>query len=146
MEKLRSLLAGFAGSVALNLLHESMRKQDREAPRVDKVGKEALARALNYFGAPVPGKKELYQATLASDLVGNAFYYSLIGAGDPRFVWPRGVMYGLMAGVGAVQLPEPMGLNPDPVTRTTKTKVLTAGYYLFGALVTAAVFNMIRKK
>ncbi|WP_129714955.1 hypothetical protein [Pedobacter sp. SYP-B3415] len=146
MQKLRSLVAGLAGSIALNILHETMRKTDKGAPRVNKIGEEALAKSLRYFGSPVPGDRELYQATLASDLVGNAFYYALIGAGDPRFIWPRGIMYGLMAGVGAVQLPKPMGLNPEPVTRTTKTKAMTTGYYLFGALVTAAVLTAMRRK
>ncbi|MDN3586033.1 hypothetical protein QWY86_05100 [Pedobacter aquatilis] len=48
--------------------------------------------------------------------------------------------------VGAVNLLEKMGLDDEPVTRTSKTKILTVAYYLSGALVTAMVLKAFNKK
>jgi len=39
-----------------------------------------------------------------------------------------------------------MGLDPAPVTKTTKSKVLTVAYYTAGALVTAAIIKALDKK
>ena len=52
---------------------------------------------------------------------------------------------GLSAGIGALKMPEPLGLDDTPVTHTNTTKALTVGYYLFGALVTAAMLKTILK-
>jgi hypothetical protein len=37
-----------------------------------------------------------------------------------------------------------MGLNDEPVTRTTKTKILTVALYLLGGLATALTIKAIR--
>ncbi len=58
----------------------------------------------------------------------------------------RGAAYGLAAGIGAVTLPKPMGLNNAPVTKTTKTKILAVAWYLFGGVVSAVVMNQLKKQ
>lgn len=146
MSKIKNLIAGFAGAVALNILHETLKKQSSNVPRVDLLGEDAIQRTLSYFGGHIDDKETLYNATLAGDLVGNTLYYSLIGAGAAKYLWPKAIFVGLSAGIGAVKLPKPMGLDDTPVTKTDEVKILTVGYYLFGALVTAAVVNLINKK
>lgn len=146
MSTAKNLLAGLGGAIALNILHESLKKTDSGMPRVDLVGEEALQKILHYFGTHISGKNNLYAATLGGDLVSNALYYSAIGAGGTEGVWPRALALGLSGGIGALVLPEPMGLDPKPVTKTTKSKVLTVAYYTAGALVTAAILTAIRKK
>ena len=146
MSKIKNLMAGLGGAVALNILHESLKKKSPDMPRVDLLGEEALQKTLNYFGTEIEGEKPLYAATLAGDVISNAMYYSMIGNGDPKHVWIRAVAYGAAAGVGAITLPEPLGLDPEPVTKTNTTKALTVGYYVLGALVTAAILNGIAKK
>jgi len=146
MSKITNLIAGLAGAAALNILHETLKKQSSNVPRVDLLGEDAIQRTLNYFGGHIDDKETLYNATLAGDLVGNTLYYSLIGAGSAKYLWPKAIFVGLSAGIGAVKLPKPMGLDDTPVTKTDEVKILTVGYYLFGALVTAAVVNLINKK
>lgn len=145
MSKIQNLLAGLGGAVALNLLHESLKKKDKDMPRVDVLGEEALQKSLSYFGMTIKNDDTLYKATLAGDIISNALYYSTIGGGGSKNVFPRALAYGLAAGVGAITLPEPLGLDEAPVTKTNKTKVLTVGYYLAGALVTAAIIKAISK-
>lgn len=146
MSKIKNLIAGFAGAIALNILHETLKKEKSNVPRIDLLGEEALQKTLRHFGASIDQKQDLYKATLAGDVLSNTFYYSLIGAGSRTYLWPRAIFLGLSAGIGAVKLPEPMGLNPEPVAKTDQVKVLTVGYYVFGAVVTALVLNILSKK
>jgi len=146
MSKVKNLIAGAAGAIALNVLHETLKKESNDVPRVDLLGEDAVQKVLKYFGSSVPDKASLYKTTLAGDLISNTLYYSLIGAGNQKYLWPKAVFLGLTAGIGAVKLPEPMGLDPEPVTKSDQVKVLTVGYYIFGAIVTGLVLNLLNKK
>ncbi|MDO7742726.1 MAG: hypothetical protein MUP99_03100 [Pedobacter sp.] len=146
MSKVKNLIAGAAGAIALNVLHETLKKESDDVPRVDLLGEDAVQKVLKYFGSSVPDKASLYKTTLAGDLISNTLYYSLIGAGNRKYLWPKAVFLGLTAGIGAVKLPEPMGLDPEPVIKTDQVKVLTVGYYIFGAIVTGLVLNLLNKK
>lgn len=146
MSKIKNLIAGFAGAVALNILHETLKHKSKNVPRIDLLGENALQKTLGFFGESIGDKKTLYNATLAGDIVSNTIYYSMIGAGEARYIWPKALFLGLSAGIGAVKLPEPMGLNARPVTKSDQVKALTVGYYIFGALVTALVLKKLNKK
>ena len=145
MSKIRNLLAGLAGATALNVLHESLKKKSPDMPRVDLLGEIVLQKTLNYFGGSIDSKENLYKATLAGDVVGNTLYYSLIGTGNQKYLWPKAIFMGLSAGIGAITLPEPLGLDPQPVAKNNQVKVLTVAYYLLGAVVTGLVLNAMRK-
>jgi hypothetical protein len=145
MKVIKSLLGGLAGAAALTLLHEAVKRFDHDAPRVDLVGEEAVTKGMEAIGKEPPSGDTLYAATLAGDLLSNAFYYSLIGAGNRKNLLLRGVSYGAFAGLGALKLTKPMGLSDAPVTRTDKTKILTVAYYTFGGLITALVIKGLRK-
>lgn len=143
MSKVKNIVAGLGGAIALNIIHESLKKRDKDMPRVDLLGEEALEKSLDYFDAEITREDILYKTTLAGDLISNTLYYSAIGAGDPKHLWTRAFAMGITAGVGAITLPEPLGLDDEPVARTSKTKALTLGYYLAGALVTAAIVKAL---
>jgi hypothetical protein len=145
MGKISNLFAGLAGAIALNVLHESL-KNKRDTPRIDFLGEQALQKTVRYFGGNISDTDDLYKATLAGDLVSNTIYYSLIAASKPGFIWPKAVAMGLIAGFGAIKLPEPLGLNPKPVAKTNQIKAMTVGYYLFGALVTALVASAFKQE
>ncbi|TDE15360.1 hypothetical protein [Dyadobacter psychrotolerans] len=144
MKEITNLAGGLAGALALNILHETVRRFDSEAPRIDLVGEEALTDIIESTGADAPKGNTLYAATLAGDLISNALYYSAIGLGNEKDILWRGAGYGLMAGAGAVFLTKPLGLNEAPVAKTTKTKVLTATWYLFGGLVAALAIRGLK--
>lgn len=146
MSTAKNLLAGLGGAIALNLLHEGLKKTDSGMPRIDLLGEEALQKLLHYFGTGISGKDNLYAATLGGDLVSNTLYYSAIGAGGTDGIWTKAAALGLAGGIGALALPEPMGLDPEPVTKTTKSKALTVAYYTAGALVTAAIIKALDNK
>ncbi|PWS26889.1 hypothetical protein DHW03_12750 [Pedobacter yonginense] len=145
MRILKALLADFAGAAALNILHETVRRFDKDAPKVHRIGEEALSKSLHKMNLSAPTGDHLYLATLASDLVSNSLYFSAIGYGKDKNVYLKGALAGLTAGFGAISLPSKLGLDDAPVTRTDKTKILTVSWYLIGGLVTAAVLNRLNK-
>jgi len=145
MKVITNLLGGLAGAAVLNILHETVKRMDHDAPRIDLIGEEAVARSLESAELPVPEGDALYAAALAGDLVSNTLYYSLIGNGKTNNLLVRGVGYGLGAGLGALLLTKPMGLSDAPVTRTDKTKILTVAWYIVGGIVTALTIKAFQK-
>lgn len=145
MGLIKNITAGLIGSIALNFLHETLRKNTTNVPKINILGEQALNKVLGEVGTPIADENELHEATLKADLAANTMYYSLIG-GNRNWIWPKAIFLGLSAGIGALKIPEPMGLNPEPVNRTRQIQVLTVGYYLFGALVTGLVLKTLSKK
>lgn len=142
----KSTIGGLAGACTLTLLNESVKKLDKDAPRMDLLGMNAVARLMkgNNILSQTAGK--LFPVALAGDLVSNSLYYSMADTGDKRKTLIRGALLGLGAGVGAVALPKTLGLNEDATTRTMKTKILTVTWYLIGGLVAAAAINLLDQK
>ena len=145
MKVLKNFVGGLAGAIALNILHETVKRYYHDAPRVDLVGEEALTKLAKAANIEPPQGDNLYLATLGGDVLSNAFYYSMVGAGNKKHLLLRGAGLGLAAGIGALTLTKPLGLRDAPVTRTNETKILTVAYYLFGGLVTAVTLKSLRK-
>lgn len=143
MKLLSALAGGAAGAVVLTLLHETTRRLVNDAPRMDLMGMEALEKGLKKVDAPVPERQQLFNLTMAGDLIGNALYYSLAGVCGAKCSLATGAGVGLAAGLGGVYLPKHIGLNPEPSNRTPQTKVMTTALYLVGGLVAGAVINML---
>lgn len=135
---------GLAGALALTALHQYVKKKDPNAPRMDLLGMEAITKTLKDAGEPVPDENNLYYLTMAGDILSNAVFYSAAGLGKKQ-TWLKGALLGLAAGVGAVYLPKPMGLNEEHSTRTPETKTLAILYYLTGGLVAAGGIKLLRK-
>lgn len=133
-----ALVGGLVGASALTLLHESARRVRPDAPRMDELGMQALAKMLRRAKVTPPPRDRLHTATLVGDVLANGLYYSLVGPGRDARVWLRGAVLGLGAGIGGVVLPPLLGLDPDASARTTQTKLMTVTWYLLGGLTAAA--------
>ncbi len=142
-----ALIGGLAGALTLNIIHETYRKIDEDAPKIHLIGEEALVKILKAANLPQPDtKQELYQWTLAGDVLSNALYFSLAAIGKDKNLLKRGLALGLAAGLGAVFMPQKMGLNDAPSTRTTETKVLTVLWYTLGGLAAAGTMKFLRRR
>ncbi len=145
MKQWSSLISGLAGSIALTLLHETLRKNVVAAPRMDKLGRQALAKAFLATGSEVPPAEDLQKLALSGDIVGNAAYYSMVGI-KPKYSLAAGAVIGLAAGIGAVALPGKMGLNEQYSNATNKTKMLAVLIYVVGGLVAGSVHTLLERK
>jgi hypothetical protein len=136
-----SALAGAAGATALTLVHEAGRQVFDDAPRMDVLGKRALRKA----GVGDADPATLHRQALAGDLAANSMYYSMVGSGASERIWARGLTLGLLAGVGALMLPRPLGLGDPPSVESPRNRVLTLAYYTLGGLVAAATADALQR-
>ena len=145
--KLSSAIGGgIAGAVALTLIHETLRRISSDAPRMDLLGMEAIAKSLEGIDASVPKEDKLFKITMAGDLLSNSIYYSLAGFGSEKKAIVRGALSGLAAGIGAVYLPKPLGLNEAPANRTLQTKLMTVALYFTGGVVAGITGRLLENK
>jgi hypothetical protein len=132
----RSLASGVVGALALTVVHELGRRLLPTAPRMDEVAMRGLRRIL-------PGEQRnpvrLHQLALAGDVVANAAYYSFIPGPTRGATWARAVLFGTAAGIGALLLPERMGLGVPQHAERRSNQFMTIGWYLAGAAATALV-------
>ncbi|WP_294311288.1 hypothetical protein [uncultured Chryseobacterium sp.] len=134
----KKIIAGLSGALALSLLHETIRKNFDNVPEINKVGEEALNKALDKADMKITSHDQLYAATLAGDVIGNGMYYATTATSGFN------IASGLAMGLGALALPGKVGLDENPVAETTQKKVMTVAYYLFGAIVTKFIYDKIK--
>ena len=146
MKPIAAMGGGVAGAAAVTLIHESVKRIVPKAPRMDLLGMNAISKGLNAVGIKTPTDTTLFALALTGDLLTNSIYYSLAGIGNEKNLWLRSSLLGLAAGIGAVALPGPIGLEEKHSNRTTATKLMTVGLYVAGALVTTAVIKMLARK
>jgi hypothetical protein len=143
--KISSLVGGFAGACALTLINQIVSKIDKDAPRLDLLGMNAVAKLIRSPQSAPILVRNLLPMSVAGDLVSNSLYYGMAGGNSSNQRLLKGALLGLGAGIGAVALPKKMGLNETHTNRTTKTQVLTIAWYTLGGLVAAATMNAIEK-
>ena len=143
MPFLRSLGSGLAGAVAVTLVNEVGRRVIPHAPHLEVLGMRGLAALLRGAGQPVPDRDRLFDATLAGDLLSNALYYSLSGAGGARGAVTRGALLGLAAGIGAAFLPPKLGLGHQPDEHAPDTQLMTIAWYLIGGLAAGVAARLL---
>jgi hypothetical protein len=141
---LASLSSGAAGALALTATHEIARRQRPDAPRMDVLGMRALRRYVPGFEHEHASSSRLHRLALVGDLIANTIYYSAIPAKTTGQTWARAVLLGTGAGIGALLLPQPMGLGDPPHSEKPTNQVMTIAWYLLGAVVAAAAANGMR--
>lgn len=141
-----AITSGAAGAVALTLAHEATRRVTADAPRMDVLGKRALAAGFRAADVAPPGEPAMHAVALGGDLVSNTACYALVGLGGPDGAAARGTLLGLAAGLGAVFLPGPLGLGTAPSRRTPRTAVMTVGSYALGGLVAGLAFGALAER
>lgn len=146
MKPIAALSGGLAGAAAVTLIHESVKKLVPQAPRMDLLGMNAISKGLNAAGIQTPTNTKLFAIALTGDLLANSLYYSIAGIGHEKNIWLRSAALALAAGIGAVVLPGPLGLEERHSNRTTSTKLMTVALYVAGALVTTAVVKLMSRK
>lgn len=144
MKAQKSIESGIAGAVALTILHETIKRVDSQAPRMDLLGMNAIGKALKAFDKKQPDRNTLFSWALLGDIIGNSIYYSAIGVSRRRDAYLRGALLGLSAGIGAIALPK--SVKGPESHRSARTKFLTVGLYIMGGLVAAAVYKKLNNK
>lgn len=146
MKTIAAFGGGLAGAAAVTLIHESVKRIVPEAPRMDLLGMNAISKTMNAAGLTAPNRSQLFVMAMAGDLIANSLYYAAAGIGDKKNLWLRSSLLGLAAGIGAVTLPGPLGLQQQHSNRSTATRLMTVGLYVAGAVVTTAVIKLLSRR
>ena len=138
---LKALGSGLVGAFTLTLVHETARRFIDDAPRMDVVGMRAIAKTMQAAGtdSPVP----LHEAALVGDILTNSLFYGLVGLGDSEDALRNGALLGLAAGLGAVFLPEPLGLGRQPTEDSPQTQLMTVAWYMLGGIAAGATYGAL---
>jgi hypothetical protein len=108
---------------------------------MDVVAERGLRRIL-------PGERHdegrLHQLALAGDVVSNSLYYAAIAAPTVGGTWARAAVLGAAAGLGALLLPERMGLGTPPHSDRPANRIMTVAWYAAGAAAAATVATLLR--
>lgn len=139
----RAIGSGAVGAGVLTLVHEVMRRLLPGAPQVHVLGMRAVARGAAAAGRRPPDRQGRYRWALAGDLATNAAYYALVGLIARRHSRRTGVLLGATAGLGAVLLPEPLGLGRQPGQRFPVTPLLTIAWYTAGGLAAGVAYRAL---
>lgn len=128
----RALAGGAAGAAVLTVLHQALRRSTAQAPKMDVLGAQAIAKSMWMAGVEPPAGDRLYRTALAGDLASNTLFYSIAGLTKRPVL--AGTLLGLAAGAGAVLLPGPLGLDRDASAASRTTAALTMALYTAGGL------------
>lgn len=139
-----SLIGGLGGAVTLTLLQQLLRKMDPNAPRIDLLGKQAASKLLNKTRTKL-SDRQLYNASMAGDILFNSLYYSMVGI-KTRQAAAAGGLLGTGMGLAAVMLPKMLDLNTGYTGGSAKRKYMTMGLYIAGGLVAAGLAYLLDKK
>jgi hypothetical protein len=139
--KLAAAIGGFAGACALTLINQGVSKIDRKAPRLDLLGMNAVAKFIKSPKSVPDIVQKVLPMAVAGDLISNSLYFAMASGRSKQKTMLKGALLGLGAGLGAVTLPKPMGLDATPTNLTTKTQALTVLYYVLGGIIAAAAIN-----
>jgi hypothetical protein len=66
-----------------------------------------------------------------------------VATAAPRYSQALGTLLGAAGGVGAVLLPERLGLGRHPVRRTARTGLMTVAWYTAGGAIAGAVYQRL---
>jgi len=137
----RPLASGVVGALTLTAVHELARRKFEHAPRMDQVAMKGLRRILS---GDQRDPSRLHQVALAGDLVANSLYYAAIPAATRKETWIRAAVLGTAAGLGALLLPQRMGLGAPQQSDRRPNQFMTVGWYLAGAMAAALVATRMR--
>jgi hypothetical protein len=137
--------AGMSGAMVLTAVHQAAQSFTTDAPRMDVVGRRAIAAGMEAAGLDAPDEPTLERWALCGDLAANSAYYSLVACGRRPAVWRRGLMLGLAAGIGALVLPQRMGLGNPPRSHSLANQLMTIGWYTLGGLTAAATATAMKR-
>lgn len=138
-----ALASGIVGACALTLIHEAARHSIPHAPHVNVLGERAIRRIADALGSRPPGEMSLYAGALVGELVSNSLFYALSGLGGAKHATRTGALLGIAGGLGAVTLPEPLGLGRQPHRKTPATELMTLAWYGLGGLAAGAAYERL---
>ena len=146
MSYLNRSIAGLAGSLALTGVHQIFQKYFKGAPNLDQVGEKALETSLEKVDMHASDEEQVYAAAMGGNILTNALLFSTLATStNTSQIISKTLGTGLLGAAGTIGLADQL-LSNNKATDTDTKKWMTTGYYLFGALVSIGVYNLLERK
>ena len=142
MKILNALISGFVGASTLTIAHQLLKKYVKDAPEIDVLGMQSIAKSMDKLGLEIPVQERLYKMSMAGDMISNTLYYALTATGKIPLL--SGSVLGLSAGLGVISLPGPMGLDLERSAKTANRKALSVSIYLLGGIAAGACYSALK--
>lgn len=144
MNLLKTITAGFIGSVTLNFLHERTMTIATNVKAQMKVNGNLDLDSFEQINEPLFNNTENYDQNLLRNIISNTFFFSTIGFGKPKNFYLRGISLGLAAGLSAAATGDNGALNQQKITLRNKSNVRNTIIYVAGGLVTASILSLFK--
>ncbi|HEX8333593.1 MAG TPA: hypothetical protein VF622_13315 [Segetibacter sp.] len=142
--KLAALAGGIAGALVIKGIHELVKKLDKDVPHFDNLDLTATQKN-NFFGGEGDSAK-FFSGGLTGDLLNNAIHSSVTGLSDKDADLKSGIL-GIASGLGAVYLPEVLGINKEHKGHSDKKHhVLSSIYNLAGVFIASKVVEWFNER
>jgi hypothetical protein len=142
--KVAALAGGIAGALVIKGIHELVKKLDRDVPHFDHLDLSSTQKN-NFFGGEGEQAK-FFSGGLTGDLLNNAIHQSVEGLSNKDADLKSGIL-GIASGLGAVYLPEVLGINQEHKGHSDKKhQVLSTIYNLAGVFIASKVVEWINDR
>jgi hypothetical protein len=141
---LGAVAAGLAGTAVVTALNEGVRRVLPGAPHAEWLGERGVRAIARRAGVAPPRGRALYWTALAGEVLSNTAYYATPGLARRRPFLAAAAL-GVAAGLGAVFLPERLGLGRSPTRRSRRTATLSFAWYLAGGLAAGLAHRLARR-
>ena len=146
MSYINRSIAGLAGSLALTGVHQIFKKYYSGSPNLDQVGEEAIKTSLEKVDLDASDEDQVYAAAMGGNILSNALLFSTLATStNTSQILSKTLGTGLLGAAGTLGLADQL-LGNNKATDTNQKKWMTAGYYLFGAIVSIGVYNLLERK
>lgn len=143
--KVAALAGGLVGALVIKGIHELVKKIDRDAPHFDFFDMEA-SKKQGFVGGESGTVNKLFSGGVTGDMFNNAIHNSITGLQDNATDIKDGLL-GVASGLGAVYLPEVLGINKEHKGHSdAKHQVLATIYSLAGVFIAGKVVEWFTEK
>ena len=137
----KGLISGLTGAITLTAIHQWLKNNVKDAPRVDMLGVQAIESIFEKLNIDKPSKRTLYNLSLAGDILFNTFYYSSVAKGKKPLL--KGALLGTGVGSSVITLPGTFNLNENLSSRNMTQGLLSFAIYFIGGLAAAGTYKAI---
>lgn len=144
-DKVAALAGGLLGALVIKGIHELVKKIDKDVPHFDFFDMEA-SKKNNFVGGESGTINKLFSGGITGEMFNNAIHNSISGLSDKATDVKSGIM-GVASGLGAVYLPEVLGLNKEHKGHSEqKHQVLATIYSLAGVFIATKVVEWFKDR
>lgn len=145
MSKVAALIGGIAGALVIKGIHELVKKIDSDVPHFESMDLDTPQKN-NFLSGDSDTPPKFFSGGITGDIFNNAIHSSISGLSDHSTDVKTGLL-GVASGIGAIYIPEVLGLNKEHHGASEKKhEALRAIYGLAGVFIAGKVIEWVNER